>query len=116
MIVKKGDAVVIDQCAEAKKFFERFKGYIGRRSIANNEGLWFPKCNSVHMWWMMVSIDVVFLKKTSDGYIVSSTRENIRPWKFWPVSDFSASDTLELAAGTIARSNIKKGDTLRCTS
>ncbi len=69
------------------------------------------------MWFMSIPIDVVFLRKEklSDGstaFTVSSTRENLRPWRLLPLRDGRASETLELPVGTIAKHAIGVGDRL----
>lgn len=114
----KNSAKVADQCLIAEKFFDRFKGLIGKKSMNSGEGLLLKPCNDIHMWFMSIPIDVVFLKKdrkqghTSSYYRVTSVRENLKPWKFFPVGDLHASETLELPVGTIQRCELKVGDEL----
>jgi uncharacterized membrane protein (UPF0127 family) len=81
------------------------------------QGMLFPRCNSIHMWFMRFPIDVVFLRaqKRADGshtYVVSSVHEGVRAWRPHPLIDFGANDTLELPAGTVARCKIGSGDEL----
>lgn len=77
----------------------------------------FPKCNDIHMWFMSIPIDVVFLskEKRADGSLafrVASVHENVQPWRVLPLRDSRASETLELAAGTIRQCEISAGDEL----
>jgi len=109
-------AEIADKCLVATRFFDRLKGFVGRREIAPGEAILFPRNNSVHMWMMSVPIDVVFLKREGERLRVTSVRESIRPWRLLPVGDLKASDTLELAAGTVARLSIRAGDELTCSS
>lgn len=109
--------VIADQCSVAERFFPRLKGLMGRTHMESGEALLFPRCNSIHMWFMQMPIDVVFLKTeiSSDGKRkakVVSAHAHVRPWRFLPLSAWSANETLELAAGTIQRMEISVGDEL----
>lgn len=95
----------------------RLRGLIGRPGLAAGEGLLFPKCNSVHMWFMRFPIDVVFIatRRNADGSltrVVSSVHENVRPWRALPLLDWRAKDALELPAGAIRAHAIGVGDEL----
>jgi len=110
-------AVIADQCFVANSFFYRLMGLMGRRVFVAGQGMLFPDCNNIHMWFMRISLDVVFVRKekTGDGSVrfqVSSLRENIRPWRAFPIFDFSASETFEFPSGTIRRCAIGVGDHL----
>lgn len=113
----KNQAVIADKCLVANRFFDRLRGLIGKTALAPGEAMLFPKCNDIHMWFMSMPIDVVFVRvsRSQDGttvYRVSSAHENVRPWKPLPLRDGKASDTLELAAGTVRRLGISAGDEL----
>ena len=115
--ILKNQTVIADKCFVAERFFDRLRGLIGRASLPEGEALLFPRCNSVHMWFMRFPIDVVFAKASTraDGtrvLTVSAARENARPWRPHPLMDWKASDTLELPAGTIRRYSIRPGDEL----
>jgi uncharacterized membrane protein (UPF0127 family) len=80
----------------------------------------FPRCNDIHMWFMRISIDVVFLRKDEAGegapiegiYRITSTHREVPPGKVLPLRDGAANNTLELPAGTIARRSLDVGDCL----
>ena len=107
---------VADRCELAESFLARLRGLIGRKSLEAGEGMLFPRCNDIHMWFMSIPIDVVFLKPGASGdgrlHEVCSTREELRPWRALPVRDGSARDTLELPAGTVRKHKIAAGDIL----
>ena len=111
----KNQAVIADKCKVARSFFDRLIGLMGRRNFNGGEGLLFPRCNDVHMWFMRIPIDVVFLRNKDERKIVTSVREELRPWRPLPVHDFQAEEALELPAGTVRRCGIAKGDELRCS-
>jgi len=113
----KNQAVIADKCQVADRYFIRLRGLIGSRGLASGEGMYFPRNNSIHMWFMGFPIDVVFVQKTKGmgGDLrlrITSIHSSVRPWRVLPLTDFSATDTLELPAGTIARTGLQTGDEL----
>jgi hypothetical protein len=109
----KDQFLVSDQCVVAKSFLLRAKGLIGKRKIAKGEALLISPCNSIHMWFMSIPIDVAFLKRKKNGvYEVTSIHQNLVPWRLLPVGDSKAQDTLEFPSGTLERSSIHVGDLL----
>jgi uncharacterized membrane protein (UPF0127 family) len=112
----KNQSVIADKCFVANRFFARFKGLIGTSRLAPGEGMLLSPCNDIHMWFMSIPIDVVFIARAQDGesknWEVRSARENLRPWKVLPLRDGRATDTLELPVGTIQRCAIAPGDKL----
>ena len=58
------------------KFKDRLIGNCLKKEI--NEVLCFPKCNSIHTFFMITSIDVVMLDKNKQ---VKYVFNNIKPWK-----------------------------------
>jgi uncharacterized membrane protein (UPF0127 family) len=123
MVIKaiKNQALIADKCLVAESFLDRLRGLIGRKNLEPGEGLLLPRCNDIHMWFMSMPIDVVFIRndRRPDGHVahvVASVRERLKPWKLFPVRDWTAEDTLELPAGTVGRIGLKAGDELSCTS
>ncbi len=107
-----GGAFLAEHCQVAESFVERLTGLIGKRGLASGEGLFFPRCNSIHMWFMRFPIDVVFV---DSQYRVTSVHSGLRPWRLFPVIDFHASHALELPVGSVERAGVRKGDVL-CSS
>ncbi len=115
MISLKNQATLSEKCFEADRFWPRLRGWIGKTEFEPGEGLWFPKCRSVHMWMMRVPIDVVFVRHVSgqtNTFEVTSVRERVRPWRLLPLMDPVAHDTLELPPGRAAECGLAKGDLL----
>jgi uncharacterized membrane protein (UPF0127 family) len=114
--VLKNEIVLAEECVVAESFFDRLKGLIGTKTFSTGQGLLLKPCNNIHMWFMSVSIDVIFGKEEIYNnqlvIMVSSFKENIKPWRIFPLGDMRASQTLELPVGTIQRCNIRKGDIL----
>ncbi|MEO5969478.1 MAG: DUF192 domain-containing protein [Bdellovibrionia bacterium] len=112
----KNSTWIAEECSVATTFLSRFIGLMGKRALAEGQGLLLRPCNDIHMWFMKIPIDVVFLKRdqnSSDNTVeVTSVRENLRPWRILPVRDFKAFQTLELPVGTIQRCDLREGDKL----
>jgi uncharacterized membrane protein (UPF0127 family) len=116
----KNQAVIADKCHVAECFYDRLRGLIGKAGLEPGQGMLFPKNNSIHMWFMRFPIDVVFLLKKQDEngrvvFVVSSVHESVRPWRLLPLTDWRASETLELPEGTIRKCALHVGDEL-CSS
>jgi uncharacterized membrane protein (UPF0127 family) len=115
----KNQALVADKCLVAESFLTRLKGLIGRRALAPGEAMLFPRCNSVHMWFMRFAIDVVFLREERGEGGVSLLRitsvRAARPWRPLPLADWKATHALELPRGAAERAGLRAGDAL-CTS
>lgn len=109
--------VISDKCSVAERYFARLKGLIGVSRMEPGSGMLFPDCNNIHMWFMRIPIDVVFIRLETDsnGKIrrrVSSLHAHVRPWRLLPLMDLRANETLELPAGTIHATEISLGDEL----
>jgi uncharacterized membrane protein (UPF0127 family) len=109
LINLKDQRIISDQCYVAVSFLSRLRGWIGKTRAAPGEGILFPKCTSIHMWFMSIPIDVVFL---GERRVVTSVHRSVRPWKVLPLFDGRARDALELPAGSIDRLGIAPGDEL----
>ena len=112
MIRRQDHAWVVSHGIIANTYFTRLKGLMGKTEFQSGEGLLFPRCNSIHMWMMKLSIDVVFLKKQNQDWKIVGLHSNVKPWKLLPVSCFKADDTLELPVSTIERLGLKVGEVL----
>ncbi len=113
----KNQSFIADKCFVADCFFARLKGLIGTPRLEAGEGMFFPKCNDIHMWFMSIPLDVVFVRRERalDGSLswrVTSAHEGVRPWRPLPLRDGKASETIELPVGTIKRCEIRAGDQL----
>lgn len=112
--VLKNQRIIAEKTIVAERFFVRMKGLMGVRHLEQGTGMLFPRCKSVHMWGMSTSLDIVFLRWNAEAsqYEVTSTHENIKPWKLFPLTDWRATETLELPPGSVARALLQRGDLL----
>lgn len=106
---------VAEECLVASGFRSRLTGLLGRSLLREGEGLLLQPCAQIHMWFMRIPIDVVFLKRVGQEarqWRVTSVQEGVLPWRLLPLGDRSAQDTLELPVGAIRRCDLKMGDIL----
>ncbi len=82
----------------------RLRGMIGRRFSDTMDAMVFPRCNAIHMFFMTVPLDVLFLDRENR---VIRVVQRLRPWHpgVWAGK---AVTTVEFPAGTL--DNVKKGD------
>jgi len=66
---------------KADSFWTRFRGLLGRPSLAPGEGLWIKPCQQVHMIGMKYPLSVWFLDKEGR---VCALIDDLRPWKISP--------------------------------
>jgi hypothetical protein len=99
--------VVCGRCHVAETFWTRFRGLLGRRGLADGEGLLLRPGGSVHTFFMLFPIDVVFLD--DEGTVVKLV-PGLRPWRL--AAARRAKRTLELASGAAARVGLAPGERL----
>jgi uncharacterized protein len=92
--------------------WQRFMGLMGKRELAAGAGLCLRPCSSIHMFFMRMAIDAVFLDK--DDTIVR-IYHSLRPWRMTRVIR-KAKACIELPAGTMAAAGISVGDRLSLAS
>ncbi|MDP9483515.1 MAG: DUF192 domain-containing protein [Chloroflexota bacterium] len=105
--------ILADSLESADTLWAKFRGLMGRASLAKDAGLWLPGSNGIHMMFMRFAIDCVFVGRPSpaDGTReVVAVRRAVPPWRgiVWYVR--GAHGTLELPTGTIERTGTASGD------
>ena len=106
-------SVLADAIESADSLWAKFRGLMGRASLADGGGLWLPGSNGIHMMFMRFAIDCVFVghPAPADGTReVVAVRRAVPPWRgvVWYVR--GAHGTLELPTGTIDRTGTARGD------
>jgi uncharacterized membrane protein (UPF0127 family) len=79
------------------------------RDLADDHGLLIEPCSSIHMFFMRIPLDVLYVDKEDR---VVRAQEGIRPWRIGPVYTKRAHYVIELPEGTIERSQTHVGDQL----
>lgn len=101
--------LVADKACEMRTPLQRMRGLLGRKGLAAQEALVFPRCNAIHTWGMRFCFDAIFVDGA--GQVVS-LREKVAPWRIvGPVG--RARTVIEAACGTIRQAQIRLGDTLQ---
>ena len=112
-----GGTVVARRVIGANSFWARFRGLMGRASLADGEGLYLPE-SSIHMFFMRFAIDALFVG-APDGHgncPVVEVRAGLRPWRSLVMPVRGATGVVELAAGTLERAGVQAGSTVRFES
>ena len=100
------NTTLAQQFKTADHFSSRMVGLLNRKSLPEDEALIITRCNSIHMFFMKFSIDVIFL----DGgkHVVGLVRA-IKPFGLSPIF-FKACYAIELAVGVIDQTKTAIGD------
>lgn len=56
----------------------RLVGLLGRASLADDEGMLFPRTGSIHMFFMRFAVDAVFCDR---DLVVLKVVHDLRPWR-----------------------------------
>lgn len=108
-LIERGSGRTIAETVElANSFATRARGLLFRTGIAKDHALVLFDTNSIHMFMMLFTIDVVFLD--GDRKIVRLCPRR-RPFSF-PVMAWGAKYAVEMADGRIAESGLQVGDVL----
>jgi uncharacterized membrane protein (UPF0127 family) len=90
-----------------RSFFGRARGLIARPALEMDEAWWFDRCNSIHMFGMTRSIDVIFLDR---GGTVVKLKRRLPP--FAVAFCGKAANVVEAGAGAVDRKGIALGQRL----
>lgn len=100
--------VVATNVVRAETEAARVVGFLAKRHVDADDGIWFPRCNSIHTFGMRAKIDVVFL---DDRSRVTRIVEAAGPWRLLYAGS-RAAHAVELAAGSAQRTGLAVGDVL----
>ena len=106
--LKKNGQTLIRKCRIAADFFTRFLGLMGKMQLREDEALCFPKCNSIHTFFMRIPIDVLFVSKSGKVIEVLPT---LKPWKML-LPRLKAAHVIEMKSALAAKLEISVGDQL----
>lgn len=98
---------MLDELKIANDFVTRALGLMGKKDLATNQGVYFPRCNWIHTCFMSMSIDVIYLDK---AMVVRKIDSSLKPWRV-PAPVFSANSVIEVRGGW-AKNKIEVGDNL----
>jgi uncharacterized protein len=99
--------------AVAANPWQRFRGLMGERALADGCGLLIRPCNSIHMFFMRLPLDVLYCGTSGpDGAPVLRLLTGIKPWRVGPIVRGSKF-VLELPVGAIERTGTRINDFIR---
>ncbi|MEO7193068.1 MAG: DUF192 domain-containing protein [Vicinamibacterales bacterium] len=87
---------------------DRLRGLLGRSSLPSDSALIIAPCNAVHTFRMQFAIDVVYAAR--DGQILKVVRAMRANRISGAIGAFA---TIEFAAGSASRAELKRGQVLR---
>lgn len=102
------ESVLAENYEIADNFIKRFLGLMGKEELPSKGGLLIVPCNSIHMFFMKIPLDVVFINRSNK---IVYLLENIKPWQVSRLVR-EACAVIELPAGTIAATGTMVGDML----
>ena len=103
---------VADRALPANSPLKRLVGLLNRRQLEPGEGLVLVPGGAIHMFFMRMSIDVIFADKEGN---VLKTAVNVKPWRMVMAPRHNRY-TIELPVGVIETSGTQPGDHLDITS
>jgi uncharacterized membrane protein (UPF0127 family) len=89
----------------AATFLRRFMGLMFRRSLPEGAGLLLMPCGSIHMCFMRMPLDVVYLDAR---FRVLDVQDGLKPWRLGKYVK-GAKAVLELPAGALKRCGVSPG-------
>src|SRR5256885_7236338 len=108
-IVNRGKGGILAERVErASRLWERMRGLLGRRGLREGDALAIEPCTSIHTFFMGFAIDAAFLDR--NGKVIRAIPD-LRPFRATRVYP-SATQVVELPAGTLARTDTREGDSL----
>lgn len=102
------NTILASRAERARSYWARLRGLMFRKDLPSDGGLVIEPNNSVHTFWMRFPIDVVFVDRQDCVVGLVEAMPPHRPF----AGARRARRTLELPAGTIARTQTQLGDIL----
>lgn len=91
--------IVASRVGYADGFVSKLVGLLGRSSMDIEDGLWLPKCDSVHMIGMRVALDLVFVD--GEGIVLKTVAEAERNKPYFGCRGAKAVIELCVGAGVL---------------
>ncbi|RPJ48917.1 MAG: DUF192 domain-containing protein [Candidatus Latescibacterota bacterium] len=101
--------VLLSRGPLAESWRTRLIGLMGRKGLAEGEGMVIRPCEAIHTMWMHFPIDVVFVDVKD---VVVAVFPRVRPFRF-RLGGRDADTVIEGPVGMIAKSGTRAGDSLQ---
>ncbi|HEX4925904.1 MAG TPA: DUF192 domain-containing protein [Bdellovibrionales bacterium] len=109
LLNKTKNQLVASDLREARGWFSRAKGLLGRDSLSRDEALWINPCTSIHTVCMKFRIDAAFVDQDLK---VRAVYHGLEPWRLAMPLKFGVRSVIELAEGVLRETNTEVGDQL----
>lgn len=86
-------------------FFGRLRGLLATTSLKEGSGIILKPCTQIHTFFMLYSIDVIFVDK---DFKVLNVIENMKPWRISALL-LKSLYAVELPSGTL-KGSVNSGD------
>jgi uncharacterized membrane protein (UPF0127 family) len=103
----KSGVIICHKMVVANNLIERMKGLMFSTALPDCDGFLIQPCNSIHTFFMLYSLDILFLDK---DFKVVNIIYNLKPWRMTWIY-FRSSQVLEMKSGTLLK-NITIGEKL----
>jgi len=90
----------------ATSFFQRAKGLLGCSKLKDTEGIYIPNCRSIHMFFMMFSIDAIFVDREMK---ITKIIQNLKPFMIG-FGTLKSKGVIELSNGFLRTNSCNIGD------
>lgn len=104
--LEKNGVCVVESVEVAATFWSRMIGLIGKGPLEPGRALLITHCNSVHTFFMLFDLDLIFLD--GEGRVVKVVR-NVPPYRMVS-GGIQAKSTLEVASGWLPSAVLQPGD------
>jgi uncharacterized membrane protein (UPF0127 family) len=95
---------LLERVELAEGLADRFLGLMGRAALDEDCGMFFPRCSSIHMFFMRFPIDAVYVDTDRR---VRKIVADLKPWRLsWCPAAYGV---LEAPAGWAARVGLSEG-------
>jgi uncharacterized protein len=108
LVNRRNGAVLAERVERATRVWQRMRGLLGRRALPYGDALAIEPCTSIHTFFMAFAIDAAFLDREGKVIRALSDLRPFRATRLYP----SATQVVELPAGTLARTGTGEGDHL----
>ena len=102
------ETVLAERALWAQSFWHRLRGFLARPEPQPGQGMILDPCQSVHMWGMNYSLDILFSDHENR---VVHMQPSLKPWKLSRRVP-EAQRVIELPVGTLQASRTCVGDEL----
>ena len=111
LINKTSNQILAQNVIEAKTFFSRVVGLMGKKDLPSSSALWIKPCwGGVHTCFMRFPLDLIFVTKSLQ---VSAIFQNVLPWRMISPSLFSKTHSVfELKTPALKEHHIQIGEQL----